>query len=76
MDDNEKIKNIIYLIEQSPLDPTVKGILIRDLQADGLTDFLKEQIKAYCLVGIQKADEQIEKAKKALESGQRQNPAN
>ena len=39
------VNNIIYLIEQSALDQTIKDILIRDLQSEGLTDFLKEQIK-------------------------------
>ncbi len=62
----EKVKNIIHLIEVSDLDRTIKDILIRDLQAEGLTDFLREQIKAYCLEGLHKIDTQIEEAKKAL----------
>ncbi len=66
------IQNIIHLIQESALDDTIKQILIRDLQAEGLTEFLKEQIKAYCLDGIQKIDEKIEAAKKALEQ---ENPA-
>lgn len=61
------IEKIIYLIEQSDLDPTIKQILIRDLQKDGLTDFLREQIKAYCLDEIKKIDTKIEEAKKLLE---------
>lgn len=61
------IEKIIYLIEQSDLDPTIKQILIRDLQKDGLTDFLREQIKAYCLDEIKKIDIKIEEAKKLLE---------
>jgi len=68
---DEKLQNIIHLIEQSPLDQTIKDILIRDLQTEGLTDFLREQIKAYCLEGIKKIDAKIEDAKKTLE----QNPA-
>ncbi len=64
---DDKIQNIIYLIEESPLDETIKQILIRDLKAEGLTEFLKEQIKAYCLEGIKKIDSQIEEAKKTLE---------
>ncbi len=68
---DEKIQNIIHLIEQSELDQTIKDILIRDLQTDGLTDFLREQIKAYCLEGIKRLDAQIEQAKKTLE----ENPA-
>jgi hypothetical protein len=63
----DKIQQIIYLIEQSPLDQTIKDILIRDLKAEGLTDFLREQIKAYCLEGIKLIDERIAEAKKVLE---------
>jgi hypothetical protein len=69
---DEKIENIIHLIQQSPLDETIKSILIRDLQTEGLTDFLKEQIKAYCLEGMKLIDEKMEAAKKFLET---QNPA-
>lgn len=64
---DEKILKLIHMIEQSELDETIKNILIRDLQNDGLTDFLKEQIKAYCLDGIKKIDEETEAAIKALE---------
>ncbi len=70
----EKIQKIIYLIEKSPLDQTIKDILIRDLQTEGLTDFLKEQIKAYCLEGIKQLDAQMTEAKEALESDS-ENPA-
>jgi hypothetical protein len=68
---DDKIQSIIHLIQQSPLDKTIKDILIRDLQTEGLSDFLREQIKAYCLEGIKLIDEQMEQAKKALE----ENPA-
>ncbi|HVY67896.1 MAG TPA: hypothetical protein VHA30_03305 [Patescibacteria group bacterium] len=64
---DDKTQNIIYLIQQSPLDQTIKDILIRDLTSEGLTDFLREQIKAYCLDGIKKLDEKIAQAKKDLE---------
>lgn len=74
MTDQEKIDRVIYLIEQSDLDQTIKDILVRDLKAEGLTDFLREQIKAYCMQGIQKLDERISLAKAALEE-QPQNPA-
>lgn len=67
----EKIQKVIKLIESSALDKTIKEILIRDLKTEGLTDFLREQIKAYCLEGIKKADKQIEEARRALEK----NPA-
>lgn len=70
----EKIQKIIHLIDKSPLDQTIKDILIRDLQSEGLTDFLKEQIKAYCLEGIKQLDQQMVEAKDVLDSDQ-QNPA-
>jgi uncharacterized protein (DUF2164 family) len=69
---DEKIQRIIMLIQVSDLDQTIKDILIRDLQTEGLTDFLREQIKAYCLEGLKKANADIEAAKQALEE---QNPA-
>lgn len=68
---DEKLQNIIHLIQQSPLDQTIKDILIRDLQTEGLTEFLKEQIKAYCLEGMKLIDEKMEQAKQALD----QNPS-
>ncbi len=64
---DENLLKLIRMIEQSELDETIKNILIRDLQSEGLTDFLKEQIKAYCLDGIKKIDEETEAAIKALE---------
>ncbi len=63
----DKIEKIIHLIQSSPLDQTIKDILIRDLQAEGLTDFLKEQIRVYCLEGLKQLDAQMEEAKQALE---------
>lgn len=63
---DSKIDNIIYLIEQSALDGTIKNILVRDLRSEGLTDFLREQIIAYCTEGIKRIDERIEKAKLEL----------
>jgi len=68
---DERLQNIIHLIKKSPLDQTIKDILIRDLKTEGLTDFMREQIKAYCLEGMQKIDVQIEEAKKFLN----ENPA-
>jgi pimeloyl-CoA synthetase len=65
---DEKIQRITRLIEKSDLDQTIKEILIRDLQTEGLSDFLREQIKAYCLEGLQKLDAQLELAKHDLES--------
>ena len=71
----EKIQKIVNLIQTSDLDQTIKDILIRDLQSEGLTDFLREQIKAYCLEGIKRLDSQIEEAKKVLEAEDTENPA-
>ncbi len=64
---DEKLEKIIHLIEQSALDRTIKDILIRDLQNDGLTDFLREQIKAYCFEGMKQLDEKMKAAREALE---------
>lgn len=72
---DEKLQKIINLIRVSDLDQTIKDILIRDLETEGLTDFLKEQIKAYCLEGIKRLDAEMEEAKKLLEKEQDQNPA-
>ena len=36
----DKIQKVVDLIQQSDLDQTIKDILIRDLQTEGLTDFL------------------------------------
>ncbi len=62
----DQISNITHLIQESPLDQTIKDILIRDLKASGLSEFLREQIKAYCLDGIKELDEKIIQAKKLL----------
>jgi hypothetical protein len=72
----DKIQIITELIRQSELDQTIKDILIRDLQSEGLTDFLREQIKSYCLEGIKRADEQIARAKRILETQDSQDVQN
>ncbi len=72
---DEKIEKIVHLIEISSLDQTIKDIIIRDLRSDGLTEFLREQIKAYCLEGIKQTDALIEEAKKALNEHTPQTPA-
>jgi hypothetical protein len=64
---DQSIKDIVALIKASELDGTIKNILIRDLEAEGLTDFLREQIKAYCLEGIKRANDQISRAKKLID---------
>ena len=72
---DEKIEKIIDLIQASALDQTIKNILVRDLQTEGLTDFLREQIKAYCVEGLQMLDEMKKEALKILEEKSPQNPA-
>ena len=70
-----KLQKVIKLVEQSRLDQTIKDILIRDLNTEGLegNDFLKEQIKAYCLAEIDKIDQEIVEVKKLLETAWRKN---
>ncbi len=70
MESQNNIENIIYLVEQSALDDTIKEILIRDLKNEGLTDFLREQIIAYCLEGIKRIDDRMAKAKEQLGQSQ------
>ena len=73
---DDKVQKIIELIETSALDQTIKDILIRDLQSEGLTEFLREQIKAYCLDGLKKIDEAKQEAIRILEERQQtENPA-
>ena len=60
---NEDIKEIIKLIEKSPLDQTIKDILVRDLQSEGLTEFLREQILAYCIDTKIQVQEEYQKAR-------------
>ncbi len=72
---DDKIQKIIDLIQKSDLDATIKGILIRDLQSEGLTDFLREQIKAYCLEALMDLDEDYNKAVEMLKSQSKQDPA-
>ena len=66
MTEQEKIDKIIQLISVSDLDQTIKDIIIRDLKAEGLTEFLREQILAYCLEGIKKDTSELEEAKQLL----------
>ena len=72
---NEDIKEIIKLIEKSPLDQTIKDILVRDLQSEGLTEFLREQILAYCIDTKIQVQEEYQKARQILLSKNSQNPA-
>mgnify|MGYP003393089882 CR=1 FL=1 len=71
----QDLEDLIHLVEVSDLDQTIKDILTRDLKNEGLTEFLAEQIKAYCAEGIKKADERIERAQKLLNEISQQNPS-
>ena len=42
------VDRLVELVNQSELDPTIKEILIRDIKSNGATEFLLEQIIAYC----------------------------
>lgn len=61
MNDTINIQKVIEIIEQSDLDSTIKDILIRDLKSEGLTEFLREQIIAYCDKAISLIDDRLEK---------------
>ena len=41
-------QELIALVEKSTLDPTIKEILLRDIKAEGVNEFLVEQVIAYC----------------------------
>lgn len=66
---SDKLQKVIQLVQNSNLDQTIKDILVRDLQTEGLENnaFLKEQIKAYCLSEITKIDAEIEAVKQILD---------
>lgn len=60
------IESIIELVRSSALDETIKEIIIRDLRSNGLTDFLKEQVMAYCDDALAKLDATAAAAQKIL----------
>lgn len=60
MNDKINIQEIIDIINNSDLDTTIKDILIRDLKSEGLTEFLREQIIAYCDKAIELIDKRLE----------------
>ncbi len=49
MEQSNEIKAAVDKIQKADLDQTIKDILIKDIQAEGLTPFLIEQINTYCL---------------------------
>ena len=48
MDQKITVEELVRVIEESDLDPTIKSILIRDVRNEGVTEFLLEQVIAYC----------------------------
>ena len=48
MDQTITAQELIDLVNKSDLDPTIKGILVRDIQNEGVNEFLIEQVSAYC----------------------------
>ncbi|MEK7161931.1 MAG: hypothetical protein AAB729_04565 [Patescibacteria group bacterium] len=48
MDQTITVEELVGIIEQSALDNTIKTILIRDIKSEGVTEFLLEQVIAYC----------------------------
>lgn len=61
MNETVKIEKIIEIIQASDLDQTIKDILIRDIKSEGLTEFLKEQVIAYCDKTISLIDKRLAK---------------
>lgn len=41
-------EDLINIVQKSDLDPTIKDILVRDIQNEGVNEFLLEQVIAYC----------------------------
>ena len=48
MQEKISVEEVIAIIEESELDPTIKEILIRDVRNEGVTEFLLDQVIAYC----------------------------
>lgn len=66
MKDPQIIADVCFLIEKSDLDQTLKDILVRDINENGLDDFLIEQVKAYCDANKKFVDERLQRAQSAL----------
>ena len=54
---------LIEIVEKSDLDPTIKQILVRDIKNEGVSEFLVEQVLAYCDNAIAVLKGRIEKQK-------------
>ena len=67
MDQAITVEELVGIIEKSSLDNTIKTILIRDIQSEGVTEFLLEQVVAYC-------DDAIDILKGRLKDAAKNNP--
>ena len=61
MDKTIKVEELVEIIEKSSLDKTIKDILIRDLKSEGVTEFLLEQVIAYCDSAIKILESKLKK---------------
>lgn len=67
MQDTVNIQEVIDIIEQSDLDRTIKDILIRDLKSEGLNEFMREQLVAYCDKAIDLIDKRLAESNQKVE---------
>lgn len=47
-EDKISAEDLVKIVQGSDLDKTIKEILIRDIQNEGVNEFLLEQVIAYC----------------------------
>lgn len=64
MENTISAETLVALVEKSDLDPAIKEILIRDIKKEGVSDFLIEQVLAYCdkAIDVLKQKTQTEKS--------------
>ena len=62
MEEKISVEELVSLVNKSDLDPVIKDILVRDIQKEGVSDFLVEQVLAYC-------DKTIETLKQKMKTG-------
>ena len=48
MKDTITVEELVAIVEKSTLDQTLKDILIRDIKAEGVSEFYIDQVLAYC----------------------------
>ena len=62
MEEKISVEELVSLVNKSDLDPVIKDILVRDIQKEGVSDFLFVQVLAYC-------DKTIETLKQKMKTG-------